>query len=81
MKNADVVIGRTYRANVSGNRTLVRVDRLATGSRGPIGGWFGTNLVTGKEVRIKTGQRLTEVTQNPDLIQRLLNAYRGDVQL
>ena len=53
MKTKDVQIGKTYRANVSGNPAIVRIDRES-----PFGGWDATNLGTGKRVRIKSPQRL-----------------------
>ena len=53
MKKADVKTGEVYSAKVSGNVVPVRIDR-----ENPRGGWEGTNLVTGKAVRIKSAQRL-----------------------
>ena len=54
MKTADVKIGGTYSANVSGAHTTVRIETERVG-----GGWFATNLGTGKRVTIKTARRLT----------------------
>ncbi len=53
MKNADVKVGGTYLAKVSGKVVLVRID-----AENPRGGWDGTNTVTSKKVRIKSAQRL-----------------------
>lgn len=53
MKKADVVIGQTYTAKVSGSIVRVRID-----SENRHGGWDATNLETSKRVRIKTAQRL-----------------------
>ena len=53
MKKADVKVGATYRAKVSNNVVEVRID-----AESPHGGWTATNLATGKQVRIKTAQRL-----------------------
>jgi hypothetical protein len=53
MKKADVKIGATYRAKVSGKLVDVRIDAECTG-----GGWTATNLATKKSVRIKSAQRL-----------------------
>ncbi len=53
MKKADVQIGGRYYANVSGKRVEVRID--AEKSRG---GWEATNLTTGKQIHIKSAQRL-----------------------
>lgn len=53
MKKADVTIGQTYTAKVSGTIVRVRID-----SENRHGGWDATNLETNKRVRIKTAQRL-----------------------
>ncbi len=53
MKKDQVQIGGTYVAKVSGLLTAVRIDAAA-----PTGGWFGTNVETGRKVRIKSAQRL-----------------------
>ena len=53
MKNAEIKIGGVYRAKVSDKLTDVRIDRT-----NPHGGWDGTNLATGKTIRIKSAQRL-----------------------
>lgn len=53
MKKADVTIGRVYLAKVSGNLTAVRIDRESV-----YGGWEGTNLNTGRAVRIRGAARL-----------------------
>lgn len=53
MKKADVRIGSTYRARVSGKITDIRID-----SPSQFGGWHATNLQTGREVRVKTAARL-----------------------
>lgn len=59
MRAKDVVIGQVYAARVAGKRTLVRIDRESpySGTKG----WIGTNVKTGREVRIKTAGRLTPV--------------------
>ncbi len=53
MKKQDVQIGSVYIAKVSGALTKVRIDRQS-----PYGGWQGTNLATGREVRIRGAARL-----------------------
>ena len=53
MKKAEVQIGTSYWANVSGNRCEVRID-----GEKPRGGWDATNLATGKRIVIKSAQRL-----------------------
>lgn len=54
MKKAEVVIGGRYVAKVSDRRVIVRIDRVSE-----YGGWWATNLKTGREVRILTAARLT----------------------
>ena len=53
MKRQDIRIGSTYIAKVSGVLTKVRIT-----SESPCGGWQGTNLATGREVRIRGAARL-----------------------
>ncbi len=53
MKKADVKIGGRYFANVSGKRVEIRID-----SEKSRGGWEATNLTTGKQIHIKSAQRL-----------------------
>ena len=53
MKKAEVEIGTTYIAKVSGVLAKVRI----TGPS-PYGGWVGKNLATGREVRIRSAARL-----------------------
>lgn len=53
MRKAEIEIGGTYVAQVSGQRTIVRINRES-----PFGGWDATNLATKRAVRIKTAGRL-----------------------
>lgn len=53
MKKADVKIGGKYYANVTGKKVEIRIDSEKAG-----GGWFATNLATGKKILIRTAQRL-----------------------
>jgi hypothetical protein len=53
MKKTDVQINATYLVKVAGNLVPVRIDR-EHGS----GGWLGTSRKTGKQIRIKSPQRL-----------------------
>jgi hypothetical protein len=53
MKKQDVQIGSTYIAKVSRVLAKVRINRES-----PYGGWYGTNLATGREVRIRGAARL-----------------------
>jgi hypothetical protein len=53
MKKNVVKLGSVYACKVSGSVVPVRLDRES-----PHGGWVGVNVKTGKEVRIKSSQRL-----------------------
>jgi len=53
MKKDEVEVGGVYAAKVSDKLVPVRIE-----SESPHGGWNGTNLRTGKTVRIKSAQRL-----------------------
>ena len=53
MKKDDVKVGQAYVVKVSGKLADVRLDE-----EHPQGGWVGTNLKTGKRVRIKSARRL-----------------------
>lgn len=53
-KKADVAIGAVYVVRLHGGAsTQVRIDGVC-----PYGGWYGTNLATGREVRIKSAAKL-----------------------
>lgn len=60
MKKSDIQIGSIYVVKVSGRLTRVRITREAGGLRG---GWYGTNLGTGREVRIRSAQRLRSAVE------------------
>jgi len=53
MQRHNVNIGTTYIVKVSGTLAKVRLTR-----EHPRGGWCGTNLATGREIRIRTAARL-----------------------
>lgn len=53
MKKDQVKVGGVYAAKVSDRIVPLRIDREHAN-----GGWVGTNQNTGKEVRIKSAQRL-----------------------
>jgi hypothetical protein len=53
MRKNQVQVGLTYRVKVSGVVTDVRLD-----TENPHGGWNGTNIKTGRSVRVKTAGRL-----------------------
>ena len=53
MRKAEVKVGGTYLAKVSGAVVPVRIQ-----STHPRNGWVGVNTVTRREVRIKTAARL-----------------------
>lgn len=53
MQKANVQIGHTYIVKVSGNLAKVKLTRECN-----YGGWYGTNLATGREIRVRTAARL-----------------------
>ena len=53
MQKHNVKVGTTYIVKVSGTLAKVRLTR-----EHPRGGWYGTNLATGREIRIRTAARL-----------------------
>ena len=53
MQKQNVHIGTTYIVKVSGTLAKVRLTR-----EHPRGGWYGTNLATGREIRIRSAARL-----------------------
>lgn len=72
MKKRDVQLGKVYIAKVSGNLVRVRID-----DENPIGGWDGTNLATGRSIRIRTAARLRhEADKRPQAGARAALAAR-----
>jgi len=59
MKKNEVRIGETYYARVSGRATRVRI--LDESGYGP--GWVARNETTGRDVHIRTAQRLSPIPQ------------------
>jgi len=53
MLKANVSLGKVYIAKVSGNLCRVRLARVSQ-----YGGWFATNLETGREIRIRSAAKL-----------------------
>jgi len=53
MQKHNIKVGSTYIVKVSGALTRVRITR-----EHDRGGWYGTNLATGREIRIRTAARL-----------------------
>jgi len=62
MRKSEVRVGHTYLAKVSGRAVPVRIiekiqRRTPTGYRT---GWLGVSLATGREIRIRSAQRLRQ---------------------
>ena len=53
MKKTEVSVGNVYVALVSGKYAPVQIVATHVG-----GGWWGTNLTTGRNIRIRTAGRL-----------------------
>ena len=68
MKKNQVRVGGTYTAKVSGFVVPVRIL-----SESPHGGWLGINILTKREVRIKTAARLRREI-NPHITKPQTNA-------
>ncbi len=74
MQKRNVRIGTTYIVKVSG--TLARVRLTREHDRG---GWYGSNLATGREIRIRTAARLRSEAPaaeviSPDEARRIVDA-------
>ena len=74
MQKRNVRIGTTYIVKVSG--TLARVRLTREHDRG---GWYGSNLATGRESRIRTAARLRSEAPaaeviSPDEARRIVDA-------
>jgi len=59
MKARDVVVGAVYAVKVSGDVVPVRIAcEITRGRDGAFRGWIGTSEKTGREITIKSAQRL-----------------------
>ena len=73
MQKQDIHIGSTYIVKVSGTLAKVRITR-----EHQRGGWNGTNLATGREIRIRTAARLRKEVPpaqeiSPDEARRIVD--------
>jgi hypothetical protein len=79
MKRSDVQLREHYIANVSGKRTVVRIDtveeRFYRGVK-TSHYWLATNLVTGRQVHISSPQRLQKHI-SPLTAETLLKVWKG----
>lgn len=73
MQKQNVHIGSTYIVKVSGTLTKVRITR-----EHPRGGWYGTNLATGREIRIRTAARLRSEATSAESRKPLRNPRGPD---
>ena len=65
MQKHNVKVGSTYIVKVSGTLAKVRITR-----EHPRGGWYGTNIATGREIHIRTAARLrSEVHPAPPITE------------
>ena len=72
MRKADVQIGRTNIAKVSGKLVPVRIDSVHS-----VRGWHGTNTKTGRRVHIRSAQRLRCPFTRETLGQVVLDSLLG----
>ena len=73
MQKDNVRVGSTYIVKVSGTLAKVRITH-----EHQRGGWYGTNLATGREIRIRTAGRLRKEVPpaheiSPDEARRIVN--------
>ena len=73
MHKHNVKVGSTYIVKVSGTLAKVRLNRELDR-----GGWYGTNLATGREIRIRTAARLRSEVKpvqeiSPDEARRIVD--------
>ena len=76
MQKHNVKIGTTYIVKVSGRLAKVRLSR-----QHDRGGWYGTNLATGREIRIRTAARLRSEAPpaqeiSPDEARRIVDEIK-----
>lgn len=60
MKKVQVEVGGEYRIRVSGRMCTVRIDEV-----NPSGGWYGTNLDTGRKIQVRSARRLNPRYKSP----------------
>ena len=73
MQKQNIKVGSTYIVKVSGTLAKVRLTR-----EHDRGGWYGTNLATGREIRIRTAARLRSEAKpaqeiSPDEARRIVD--------
>ena len=73
MQKHNIKVGSTYIVKVSGMLARVRITREHAR-----GGWYGTNLATGREIRIRTAARLRSEVKpaqgiSPDEARRIVD--------
>lgn len=73
MRKAEVKIGGVYVAKISQKLTKVRLDRECE----RWGGWYATNLLTGREVRIRTAGKLRREVLDIKQVADLANAIHA----
>ena len=76
MQKHNIKVGSTYIVKVSGTLAKVRLTR-----EHPRGGWYGTNLATGREIRIRTAARLRSEVKpaqeiSPDEARRIVDEIK-----
>lgn len=71
MTRDQVEMSRHYIVRIKGAETVVKIVAV-----NPRGGWFGMNVQTGRDVKIKTGARLKRIASDFECD----DAYRFAVQ-
>ena len=60
MKKSEITLGAFYQAKISGRLTVIQLDYESE-----YGGWYGTNLATSKQVRIRSAAKLRKQVSRP----------------
>ena len=58
MTKRDIKVGSTYTGKVSGRLAHIRIDGIA-----PSGGYYATNVATGRQIRLRTAGRLRSLVE------------------
>ena len=75
MKQADVEVGGHYSARISGRLTIVRIKCVYETPRPTRKRWLATNLMTNRDVTIKSAQKL-RMAVTPERATRTITYYK-----
>lgn len=75
MKNSEIRIGSEYIAKVTGKPVRVRIDAAVAS-----GGWNATNLLTNRQVRIKSAGRLQAIPESIEQVAKHETSSKDETQ-